>query len=241
MRNYQREFENRVAFIRELLQKSGAKGIIFGNSGGKDSALVGILCRAACENTLGVMLPCSIKRNYEEDMVDGLEVARQFDIQTRIVNLTAVKEAEIEELSKVTTLNNAAVVNIAPRLRMTTLYAIAAAEGRLVAGTDNKSEIYVGYYTKWGDGAHDFNPIADLTVTEVYEFLEYLGAPKAILTKAPSAALSDGQTDESEMGVSYAELDAYIRGEEIAPEKAARIEQMHRVSEHKRKGITTFQ
>ncbi len=80
-------------------------------------------------------------------------------------------------LSEVTKLNDAAIANIAPRLRMITLYAIAASEGRLVAGTGNRSEAYMGYFTKWGDGAHDFNPISDLTVKEIYEFLEYLNAP----------------------------------------------------------------
>lgn len=90
------------------------------------------------------------------------------------MDLTPVKEAELRALEGVTALNPAALVNIAPRLRMLTLYAVAAAENRLVAGTGNKSEAYVGYFTKWGDGAHDFNPIADLTVTEIYEFLQFL-------------------------------------------------------------------
>ena len=110
----------------------------------------------------------------------------------------------------------------------------------MVAGTGNKSEAYVGYFTKWGDGAHDFNPIADLTVTEVYEFLKYLDAPVRIIEKAPSAALFDGQTDETEMGVSYAELDAYINGGNIAEENKKIIERMHKASEHKRKGIAVY-
>ena len=124
---------------------------------------------------------------------------------------------------------------------MTTLYAIAAAENRLVAGTGNRSEVYVGYFTKWGDGAHDINPISDLTVTEIYEFLRYLKAPEAIITKAPSAALADGQTDEQEMGVTYAELDAHLRGEAIDPQKKEIIERLHARSEHKRRPIRTFQ
>ena len=93
MRDYAKEFENRVAFIRDLLKSSGAKGVIYGNSGGKDSALVGILCKAACDNTVGIMMPCASKRNFGEDMSDGLAVAEQFNIETRTVDLTAEKGA----------------------------------------------------------------------------------------------------------------------------------------------------
>lgn len=240
MRDYKAEFENRVEFIKSVLADSGAKGIVYGNSGGKDSALVGILCKAACENTVGIIMPCSTKRNYDEDAVDAKEVAQQYSIETRTVDLTPVKEAEINALAGITELNNSALSNMAPRIRMLTLYAIAASENRLVAGTGNRSEAYVGYFTKWGDGAHDFNPIADLTVTEIYEFLTFLNAPEFIIKKAPSAALFDGQTDESEMGVTYAELDAYISEEPIDKDKSAIIERLHVVSEHKRKGIQTY-
>lgn len=240
MRNYKEEFENRVAFIKSIIAESGAKGIVYGNSGGKDCALVSILCKAACENTVGIIMPCTSKRNYDEDTADALEVAKQYNIETRTVDLTPVKEAELKALEGVIVPNTATLANIAPRIRMMTLYAVAAAEGRLVAGTGNRSELYVGYFTKWGDGAHDFNPISDLTVTEVYEFLRYLNAPKRIIEKAPSAALFDGQTDENEMGVSYDELDAYIFGNEIDSEKQKKIDKLHAQSEHKRKGITVY-
>lgn len=240
MRNYKIEFENRVAFIKSVLCESGAKGIVYGNSGGKDSALVGILCKAACDNTVGIILPCTSKRNYDEDTADAKEVAARYKIEIRTVDLTPVKEAELKALDGVATLNAAALSNIAPRIRMLTLYAVAAAENRLVAGTGNRSEAYVGYFTKWGDGAHDFNPIADLTVTEIYEFLRYLDAPKCVIEKAPSAALFDGQTDETEMGVTYAELDAYLSGGDIPTKQKQTIERMHRISQHKRKGIAVY-
>ena len=171
MRDYKVEFEKRVAFIRELLEKSGAQGIVYGNSGGKDSALVGILCKFACENTVGIIMPCASKRNYQEDKDDGLEVAKTYGIDTRTVDLTPARETLLDGLKTVAPLNDMAVANLAPRLRMTTLYAIAASENLLVAGTSNRSEAYMGYFTKWGDGACDFNPISDLTVTEIYEFL----------------------------------------------------------------------
>lgn len=240
MRDYKVEFEKRVEFIKSVLAESGAKGIVYGNSGGKDSALVGILCKAACDNTVGIILPCTSKRNYDEDAADAKVVAQKYNIETRTVDLTPVKEAELKALDGVAVMNAAALANIAPRLRMLTLYAIAAAENRLVAGTGNKSEAYVGYFTKWGDGAHDFNPIADLTVTEIYEFLHYLDAPKCVIEKAPSAALFDGQTDETEMGVTYGELDSYLSGGDIPEDKKIIVERMHKTSEHKRKGISVY-
>ena len=240
MRDYKVEFEKRVNFIKSILAESGVKGIVYGNSGGKDSALVGILCKAACDNTVGIILPCTSRRNYDEDTADAKEVAARYNIETRTVDLTPVKEAELKALDGVATLNAVALSNIAPRLRMLTLYAVAAAENRLVAGTGNKSEAYVGYFTKWGDGAHDFNPIADLTVTEIYEFLRYLDAPKCVIEKAPSAALFDGQTDETEMGVTYAELDTYLSGEDIPADKKEIVEHMHKASEHKRKKIIVY-
>ncbi len=235
MRDYREETEKRVAFIRAKLAESGASGVVYGNSGGKDSALVGILCKLACENTVGICLPCESKRNFEEDMADGLAVAEKFHIETRVLDLTATKQALTTALGEITVLNRAAATNINPRLRMTTLYAVAAAENRLVAGTGNRSEGYMGYFTKWGDGAYDFNPIGDLTVTEVYEFLRYLKAPENIITKAPSAGLFEGQTDEQEMGVTYAAIDRYLAGGEVSEAEKSVIDRYHSRSEHKRR------
>lgn len=241
MRDYAKEFEKRVDFIRQLMKKSGAAGIVYGNSGGKDSALVGILCKAACSNTVGLVMPCGSKRNYEIDARDAQIVADHYRIETRTVDLTPVREAEMASLGAVTELTDAAKANIAPRLRMATLYAVAASEGRLVAGTGNKSEAYMGYFTKWGDGAHDFNPIADLTVTEIFEFLRFLEAPARIIEKAPSAGLFDGQTDEGEMGVTYAAVDKFIMTGEASDEDKAIIERFHARSEHKRSGIAVYE
>ena len=240
MRDYALEFEHRVEFIRTQLAASRCAGIVFGNSGGKDSALVGILCKAACENTLGLIMPCASRRNYGLDRNDGMEVAEKFNIETRVVDLTPVREAELAALEGVTELTDMAVANIAPRLRMTTLYAVAHAENRLVAGTGNASEADGGYFTKWGDGAHDFNPIADLSVGEIYEFLEYLDAPRSIIEKAPSAGLFEGQTDEKEMGITYAAIDAYMAGRPVSEHDRGIIERMHRASEHKRRGIARY-
>ena len=240
MRNYQQEYENRVAFIRELVRSSGCEGIVFGNSGGKDSALVGILCKAACENTVGILMPCASTRNYGSDMDDGNALAEQYGIETRTVDLTPVREAAVSAIGQATTINSAGLMNIAPRLRMTALYTIAASENRLVAGTGNRSESYMGYFTKWGDGAYDFNPIADLLATEIIEFLDYLEAPLSIRTKKPSAGLFEGQTDEQEMGVTYAAIDRYLTTGEASEHDRAIIERFHARSEHKRRPARVF-
>lgn len=234
MKDYKIETEKRVAFIQEVVRESKASGIIFGNSGGKDSALVGILCKMACENTLGIMMPCQSKRNFGEDMEDACAVADKFGVACRVVDLSELKEVALKIFGEQTTLSDSAISNIAPRLRMLTLYTIGAAENRIVAGTGNRSEKYMGYFTKWGDGAFDFNPIADLTVTEIYEFLAYLDAPENIRTKAPSAGLFDGQTDEKEMGITYAAIDAYLLDGIVSDENLKIIEKYHNNSEHKR-------
>ena len=241
MRDYRLEYEKRVAFIRELVRSSGCAGIVFGNSGGKDSALVGILCKAACENTVGVLMPCASTRNYGSDMDDGNALAAQYGIETRTVDLTPVRQAAVAAVSEATAISEAGLTNMAPRLRMTALYTIAASENRLVAGTGNRSEKYMGYYTKWGDGACDFNPIADLLATEVIAFLDYLEAPLSIRTKQPSAGLFEGQTDEQEMGVSYAAIDRYLTTGEASEHDKTIIERFHTRSEHKRRPPTTFQ
>ena len=240
MRDYESEFQKRVAWIRALVEGAHGKGVVFGNSGGKDSALVGILCKAACDRTVGVILPCGSKRNYGADAADAKTLADAYGIETRTLDLSPSREALLAALGGEDALTDTAKINLAPRLRMTALYAIAADEGLLVAGTGNRSERYMGYYTKWGDGACDFNPIADLTAGEVFEFLEYLGAPRQIIDKAPSAGLFDGQTDEQEMGVTYAAIDRYIQGGSVSPEEEAIIRRFHSRSEHKRVGRVDY-
>ena len=240
-RDYKVELECRVAFISELLQSSGAKGIVFGNSGGKDSALCGILCRRATDKVLGVCMPCQSTRNFGEDLEDGEALARQFGIDNITVDLSAVKQSLTDAIAPGAALTGTASSNIAPRLRMTTLYAIGQSLGYLVCGTGNASEYFMGYFTKWGDGAYDFNPIADLTVTEIYEFLAYLEAPVSIQTKAPSAGLFEGQTDEQEMGVTYAQIDRYIAEGSSGDAEADRIiARYHSGSGHKRRPMQRY-
>ena len=240
MRDYGLEAKKRIEFIRGVIGSAGADGVVYGNSGGKDSALVGILCKMACDNTVGIIMPCGSKRNYEMDKADAEKIAKQFNIATRVVDLSGVKDTLTQAIGENTHLTNIALTNIAPRLRMTTLYAVASSENRLVAGTGNRSEGYMGYFTKWGDGAFDFNPIADLTVTEIYEFLKFLNAPEFIITKAPSAGLFDGQTDEEDMSVTYRSIDNFLLTGEANKNDIVIIDRFHKSSEHKRKMPLTF-
>jgi len=235
MRDYELEIKQRIEFIQGIIESAGAKGIVYGNSGGKDSVLAGILCKMACDNTIGLIMPCGSKQNYRTDMDHAKLIAEQFNIAARIIDLSEAKNEMIKIIGEKTQLSDSSITNIAPRLRMISLYAVAASENRLVAGTGNRSEIYMGYFTKWGDGACDFNPIADLTVSEIYEFLRFLGVPDFIITKAPSAGLFDGQTDESDMGITYDSIDRFLLQGETDEHNKAILEKFHKSSEHKRR------
>lgn len=241
MRDYNYEFQSRVEYIKKKLAESGCNGLIYGNSGGKDSALVGILCKAACDNTLGVIMPCESSSNYLQDRDDAVKIAEQFNIEHKELDLTEMKLNLVDKAQAIEAVSKEAIANIAPRLRMTALYLLAQSRNSLVVGTGNKCERFVGYFTKWGDGAFDINPIADLTVSEIFDFLCYLKAPQSIISKAPSAGLFEGQTDEEEMGVSYNDIEAYMAGEQLEPVAAAKIERMHRLSAHKRQPAAIYE
>lgn len=232
--------ESRVQWIKNLLETTGAKGIIYGNSGGKDCTLVGALCKMATDNVLGVIMPCQSAQNYGSDRSDAIEAGKRYNIKQIEIDLSETKSSFMsalgEHLSEDCASENSlkmAGININPRLRMSALYALGQARGYLVAGTGNLDEITLGYFTKWGDGAHDFNPIADLNVAEVYEHLRYLGAPSSIVDKAPSAGLYQGQTDEDELGIKYADVDAYLKGEDVEPSVKQKIEKAKAASAHK--------
>ena len=239
--NIKTSVEKRVEWIKGVLAASGAKGIAYGNSGGKDCTLVAALAKRATDNVVGVIMPCESSRNYGEDREDALAAGKMYGIEQLEIDLTPAKTALVSALGDALTAEGvpewarrSALININPRLRMTAVYAVAQARGYLVAGTGNACEYAMGYFTKWGDGAYDFNPIADLTVEEVYEHLRYLGSPAHIIEKAPSAGLYPGQTDEKEMGVTYAEITAYIKGLPVPVDKKAIMDAMSSRSAHKR-------
>lgn len=195
-------------FLRAQLDPD--TGVVVGLSGGVDSALCARLARDALgpARVLGVALPSAAS---DADLVTDAEgYARSLGIEFRTVAIAPVVEAvrtALPELRDPTDLGNAMA-----RLRMTTLYALARPMGRRVLGTGNKSEILLGYFTKFGDGGADLLPIGDLYKTEVWELSEHLGLPEAIRRRVPTAGFWSGQTDEAEIGLSYSEVDRILRG-----------------------------
>ncbi len=240
------EIKRRVEWIKKLLETTGAKGIIYGNSGGKDCTLVGALCSLATDNIVGVIMPCKSTQNYGSDRDDALRSGKHFNIKQIEIDLSKTKDSMVDVLAPY--LENSvskkagemASININPRLRMTTLYALGQSMGYLVAGTGNACESVMGYFTKYGDGGVDFNPIADLRVCEIYDLLRELGAPSTIIEKAPSAGLYLGQTDEMEMGITYNEIDAYLNNEPVSEKSREIIERAKRVSKHKHRMPVLF-
>lgn len=232
------------AFIRERVEETKANGVILGMSGGIDCSLVAALCKKAGVNLLLVMMPYGDSMNRTKDRDHSLELIEKFDIDYTEVDITSTVDALEKSLNIANVTNKGekielgslALSNIRPRVRMTTLYALGQSMGYLVGGTGNLSERTVGYSTKWGDGGHDFNPIGNLTKTEVRILSRYLGVPDSIIDKAPSAGLWAGQTDEDEMGIKYSEIDDYILtgGKNISEELFKKIEIKEKRNMHKR-------
>ncbi len=224
-----------VHWLKEQVRLSGGAGSVFGLSGGIDSSVVAGLCiRAFGQNCLGVIMPCF---SQESDARHGELAAKAFKLPYVTVSLDDPYRALLAEMDvKEGAQNdcNLAIANIKPRLRMTVLYYYAAMHHYRVIGTGNKSEIYIGYFTKYGDGGVDLEPLGELTKGEVRQLAEYLGVPREIINKKPTAGLWEGQTDEDEMGFSYAELDAFLAGEPVDPEVRETIERLHNQSHHKR-------
>lgn len=224
-----------VAWIREKVKEGGCQGVVLGLSGGLDSAVVAALCkRAFPENSLGLIMPC---HSDPQDASDAELVARRLALPTKTVVLDRVYDALIQALRGspyVPGERSLALANIKPRLRMTVLYYWANELNYLVVGTGNKSEVTIGYFTKYGDGGVDILPLAGLVKAQVRELARHLDIPEAIINKPPSAGLWQGQTDEDEMGLTYAVLDNYLLTGEAPPQAAKRIEELRARSRHKR-------
>lgn len=232
----EKKIEHVVTWLQEQVESSKTKGILVGLSGGIDSSVVACLIkRAFPDNCIGVVLPC---KSNEKDRSDGIAVAEACGIDYIEVELTNAHEeifsavnAALGDRAEHRRLTDA---NLRARLRMSTLYTVGNDLGYLVAGTDNAAELLTGYFTKYGDGGVDILPIARLTKREVFEWAKHLGVPQAVIDRKPSAGLWEGQTDESEMGVTYDAIDAYIEGNPVSDEDKKIIERMQRVTEHKR-------
>jgi len=192
-----------------------AKGIVFGLSGGLDSAVVAALSiRIFPQNTLAIIIPC---HSLQADINDALDFIDKFNIPYKIIDVSKVYDSFIDLLNDKEKERSfkLAEANIKPRLRMTTLYYFANKLNYLVVGTGNKSELMIGYFTKYGDGGADILPLGNLLKSQVRELAEYLGIPKKIIKKPPSAGLWEGQTDEKEIGISYEQLDKYLKTEKL--------------------------
>jgi NAD+ synthase len=196
-------------FITDTVSKAGAKGVVIGLSGGIDSAVVTKLCADALgsENVLNVFMPSRVtpaedyKTTSELSSIWGTEF-KVVDIQPAVDALAAVLLSDAD-----TPLERG---NISARCRMIVLYNLAKKRRYLVMGTSNQSEIMMGYFTKFGDGACDATPLANRYKTEVRQIAALIGVPQPIIDKPPSAGLWEGQTDESEMGIRYEDLDAIL-------------------------------
>lgn len=233
-----------IEWIKNYVENSKAKGVVVGNSGGKDSAVVIAMATKALgkERVVTISMPCN---SIEGDFDDAKLVADTFGVKFIKKDLTetynnyeaelnnSVRELGLNEISK------DAKINIKPRLRMVTLYAIAQSLGYLVIGTGNLCEQMVGYTTKWGDGASDFNPIVNFTVAEVLAIGEMLGVPDKIIKKPPADGLG-GQTDEEKLGVTYAQIAELIETGKTDEEAKKIIVQKFNISKHKREPIPTF-
>jgi NAD+ synthase len=240
-----------AAWLRERVSAARAQGLVVGLSGGVDSAVVAALAEQALpKRVVGVVLPC---HSDPGDEAHALLIANRLGIPALRINLEPAYDRLTSDLRNALLELPAGhrpatptderefkaripMVNITPRLRMTSLYFVANSLNYLVAGSGNRCEVTIGYFTKHGDGGVDLLPIGHLLKSDVRALAQDLGIPDAIIEKPPSAGLWLGQTDESEMGFSYADLERYLTDgpEAVPPALALRIERLVRQTEHKR-------
>ncbi|MCX7831667.1 MAG: NAD+ synthase [Actinobacteria bacterium] len=227
-----RKFES---WFESFFEVSHAEGTVAGISGGIDSSVVSVLLKQILgDKHLAVFIGIE---SSEDDKMDARLVAEKFNLNYQEIDVTDVFNLLTSKLPEG---NMIARANLKPRLRMMTIYFFSNSHNKLVAGTGNKSELMVGYFTKYGDGACDFLPIGSLYKTEVRELARYLGIPERIITKPPSAGLWKDQTDEGEMGITYQELDKALyfiesrQEEKIDPAIYEKVTKMIKNSEHKR-------
>ena len=242
-----------AGWLREHVHAAGARGIVVGLSGGIDSAVVARVAQMAVpDGVMTVMMPA---HSDPQDTEDARLVADTYRLPVMTVDLTRPLDALLAQAQQALgtwppdspsaddeTATRLALANLKPRLRMTTLYYVANRLNYLVAGTGNRSEISIGYYTKYGDGGVDLLPLGSLVKSEVRALARDLGVPARIADKPPSAGLWLGQTDEGEMGFTYAELEEFLRDgpDSLVPATVMKIERLVRVSEHKRQMPPVF-
>ena len=224
-------------FLQEYLEQSHCKGYVLGLSGGVDSSLVAAIARKAVGKDKLYCYAIDIDSS-KADVEDAKKVAEELDLNLKVINLSDTYHSYLKSLGgeyfiKLTK------SNLKVRMRMVALFAYAQERSSLVLGTDNMDERYVGYFTKYGDGAADLLPIVYLTKSEVREAAKLYGLSSLLAERTPSAGLFDGQTDEGEMGISYKDLDAFLLGKSVEKSVEERILYLHKISEHKRVEIPT--
>ena len=222
-------------FLQEYLEQSHCKGYVLGLSGGVDSSLVAAIARKAVGKDKLYCYAIDVESN-PQDIADAIEISKQLDVNLEVINLTDTYHSYLKSL-KGESFDRLTKSNLKVRMRMVALFAFAQQKRGLVLGTDNWDERYVGYFTKYGDGAADLLPIVNLTKSEVREAAKLYGVSEKLANRTPSAGLFEGQTDETEMGVKYKDLDDFLLGKEIDPNVKMRIEYLHKISEHKRNSI----
>ena len=244
MKNFDAKLETEkiIEFIREYYKKNNLGGVILGISGGKDSGVVAGLFTKALgpENVIGVTLPC---HSNEEDRIDAKLVSDYYGFELINFDITSTFDSFKDELKNLGEFDELETknsdINLKPRLRMATLYYLAALystlKGKtyLVAGTSNKCELFVGYFTKGGDSVHDISTIADFTVDEVIAIGDYLKVPEKVLYKKPNDGLSN-KTDEDKLGVKYKDIALYIEDPNLVEEQVGeKIKKLHNNNLHK--------
>ena len=235
-----------IDFIRTYVQNSGCKRVVLGLSGGIDSSVAAVLCKEALgkNNVLCLFMPDDVTPSNDKKHQEIF--VKKFDLQCRTIEIASI----VQQIQKTCfgKTEKMTLSNIKARTRMILLYTYANEKVCLVCGTSNKSELLIGYFTKYGDGGADLLPIGDIYKTQIYQLAEYLKIPKSLISKAPTAGLWPGQTDEKELGINYETLDKILYGlelkidiEDIVKEvnvkksDVRRIRQMIKKSQHKRR------
>lgn len=239
------EIRKRIDFLKAYLKNTGAKGFVLGISGGQDSTLAGRLAQLAVEEVrneggnatfISVRLPYKVQKD-EDDAQLALQFIQAdqsvaFDIASTVDSFSNQYENLLGE--SLTDFNKG---NVKARIRMVTQYAIGGQQGLLVIGTDHAAEAVTGFFTKFGDGGADLLPLTGLTKRQGRDLLQELGADERLYLKMPTADLLDekpGQADETELGITYDQLDDYLEGKSVPADVAEKIEKRYKVSEHKR-------
>lgn len=224
-----KQIDNLINWINTQIKNAKKEGVVIGISGGIDSAC----CLALCKQIKNIEIhPCYFyfQQNKEEPKyINDLE--KSFKIKINRINLSkSLKEIR----SSIKIKNKLSLNNLKVRLRSVCLYGIAQDKNLLVISTSNADEIYVGYFTKFGDVSGDLAPIASLTKNKIYEISKYLKIPQSIINRTPTADLYKGQTDENELKVKYADIDNYLSGKPVCNAAKNRIELLHKQTAHKR-------